>query len=179
MKKDLDPRMRRAVRGRRDHHGIEQSLKAIHHFARRSGTAVRYAALPNGIGGYVDGGRIVLCADLSPQQELFTLVHELTHVMAHVASVRARTPRTICEYEAEAVERLIAERLGFAAAEFEPCVNESPSFPEGLLADSVTRVCGVARTLIAVLSARQSLARFTPANDVAMRVARAAVVRPR
>jgi hypothetical protein len=172
------PRGKRAVRGRHGHVGIDQSLRALRHFARRSGTVVRYAGLPDGVGGCVDGGWIVLRADLSPQQELLTLVHELTHVMAHVASVRARTPRTICEYEAEAVERLIAERLGFAAAEFEPCMNESPPFPEGLLADSVARVWGVARTLIAVLSARQSPARFTPASG-ATRVAHAAVVRQR
>jgi hypothetical protein len=55
-------------------------------------------------------------------------------------------------------------------------MNESPPFPEGLLADSVTRVWAVARTLIAVL---ESPARFTPASGVATRVARAAVVRQR
>jgi hypothetical protein len=99
--------------------------------------------------------------------------------MAHVASVRARTPRTVCEYEAEAVERLIAQRLGFAAAEFESSVSESPPFPDGLLAESVTRVWGVARTLIAVLSARQSLERFTPASAVTTQDSRASVVRQR
>jgi Zn-dependent peptidase ImmA (M78 family) len=160
-------------------HGIDQSLEALRHFARRRGTAVRYADLPDGIGGCVDGEKIVLRAGLSPQQELLTLVHELTHVMAHVASVRARTPRTVCEYEAEAVERLIAQRLGFAAAEFESSVSESPPFPDGLLAESVTRVWGVARTLIAVLSARQSLERFTPASAVTTQDSRASVVRQR
>jgi Zn-dependent peptidase ImmA (M78 family) len=133
--------------------------------------------LPHGIGGCVDGGRIILRADLSPQQELLTLVHELTHVLAHVTSVRARTPRAICEYEAEAVERLIAQRLGLAAAEFECCLSESPPFPDGLLADSVTRVWGVARTLIAVLSMRQPLERLTAASAVTRRDSRA--VRPR
>jgi hypothetical protein len=171
------PNMRPSVRGRRDLPGIDRSLLALHHFARRRGAAVRYASLPHGIGGCVDGGRIVLRADLSPQQELLTLAHELTHVLAHVASVRARTPRAICEYEAEAVERLIAQRLGFAAAEFEYCMSESPPFPDGLLADSVTRVWGVARTLIAALSARQPLERLTLASAVTTRDSRA--VRPR
>jgi hypothetical protein len=143
--------MRPPVRGRRDKRGVDQCLEALHRFARRRGTAVRYAGLPYGIGGCVDGGRIVLRAGLSPQQELLTLVHELTHVMAHVAGVRACTPRTVCEYEAEAVERLIAQRLGFAAAELASGTIDAPPFPDGLLADSVTRVLAVARTLLAVL----------------------------
>jgi hypothetical protein len=167
-------RMWPSIRGRRDMRDIEQSIEALHHFARRRGTAVRYASLPHGIGGCVDGGKIVLRTGLSPQQELLTLVHELTHVMAHVASVRARTPRTVCEYEAEAVERLIAQRSGFAAADCEPCMSE-PSFPDGLLADSVTRVWRVGRTLLAVLSARQPLERLTPASAVTTRDSRAAL----
>jgi hypothetical protein len=85
----------------------------------------------------------------------------LTHIMAHVAAVRACTPRTICEYEAEAVEELIAERLGIAAVEGESCICAAPAFPDGLLADSVTRVRGVARTLIGVVSARQPPTRVT------------------
>jgi hypothetical protein len=170
------PRMRRAVQGRRFMCGLCQSLRALHRFALSRGTAVGYAGLQDGIGGCVDGGRIVLRGGLTPQQELLTLVHELTHVMVHVASVRACTPRTICEYEAEAVERLIAQRLGFAATEFESCLSESPPFPEGLLADSVTRVRAVAGALIAVVSARHPLARFTPGTP---RRSRAAVVRHR
>src|ERR1700679_2450783 len=82
------PLRRRPVRGRRDMHAIDHSLEALRHFARLRGSAVRYADLPDGVGGCVYGGRIVLRADLSPQQEVLTLVHELTHVMAHVASVR-------------------------------------------------------------------------------------------
>jgi CRP-like cAMP-binding protein len=170
------PPMTRLSRMRRNMHGTDQCLKALHSFALSRGTVVRYAGLPDGIGGCVEGGRIVLRADLTAEQEILTLVHELTHVMAHVASVRAGTPRTICEYEAEAVERLIAERLGFAAAEFGACLSDSPPFPEGLLADSVTRVRGVARTLIAVVSSRRSLATFTPGSR---RHSRAAVVRHR
>jgi hypothetical protein len=156
------PRVRRPLQGLRCMHSIAQSLKALHSFALIRGTAVRYAALQDGIGGYVEGGRIVLRAGLTPRQELLTLAHELTHIMAHGGSVRACTPRAICEYEAEAVEWLIAQRLGFAAPEFEFCLSESPPFPEGLLAASVTRVRGVARTLIAVVfsaSAREKHSR--------------------
>ena len=95
------------------------------------------------------------------EQELLTLVHELTHVMAHGASARSRTQRTVCEYEAEAVECLIAQRLGFGASGFEAFTGEVCTFPDGLLADSVARVGAVASTLLAVLD-RQPLARFTP-----------------
>ena len=95
------------------------------------------------------------------EQELLTLVHELTHVMAHGASASSRTQRTVCEYEAEAVECLIAQRLGFGASGFEAFTGEVCTFPDGLLADSVARVGAVASTLLAVLD-RQPLARFTP-----------------
>jgi hypothetical protein len=141
---------------------IDQCLNALHRFARRSGASIDYASLPDCIGGCLDHNRIVLRVGLAPEQELLTLVHELTHVMAHVAAVRASTHRTVCEYEAEAVERLIAERLGFGAAEFESFTGEPFPFPDGLLADSVTRVCAVASTLLAVLAAREPLATLTP-----------------
>jgi IrrE N-terminal-like domain len=148
-----------AVRQRPRMHRIDQPLRALHDFAWSRGTSVHYAVLPDGIRGCAEDGRIALRADLGPQQELLTLVHELTHIMAHVTTVRARTPRTVCEYEAEAVEQLIAGRLGISAVELESCMCEVPLFPDGLLADSVIRVRGVARTLIAVVSARQPLTR--------------------
>src|SRR5450631_4394286 len=133
---------------------IEQSLNALHRFAWRSGASVGYARLPACVSGCLDRDQIVLRIGLAPEQELLTLVHELTHVIAHVASVRASTHRTVCEYEAEAVEHLIAQRLGLGAAEFEAFAGEIPPFTEGLLADSVTRVCSAASTLLAVLEVR-------------------------
>jgi hypothetical protein len=140
---------------------IDACLSALHSFARRAGASVDYADLPNCIGGCLDRGRIVLRADLAPEQELLTLVHELTHVMAHGGAARSRTRRTLCEYEAEAVERLVAQSLGFGTAGFESFAGELCTFPDGLLADSVARVGAVASTLLAVLD-RQPLARFTP-----------------
>jgi hypothetical protein len=141
---------------------IEQSLNALHRFAWRNGASVGYARLPACVSGCLDRDQIVLRVGLAPEQELLTLVHELTHVIAHVASVRASTHRTVCEYEAEAVERLIAQRLGFGAAGFESLTGKLPSFTDGLLADSVTRVCSVASTLLAVLGAWEPLATLTP-----------------
>jgi hypothetical protein len=140
---------------------LDQCLSSLHTFARRAGSPVDYADLPSCIEGCLDRGRIVLRAGLAPEQELLTLVHELTHVMAHVASTRSHTHRTVCEYEAEAVEGLIAQRLGFDAAGFELFTGEAWTFPDGLLADSVARVGAVAGTLLAVLD-REPLARFTP-----------------
>jgi hypothetical protein len=141
---------------------IDQFLNALRTFARGNGASISYARLPDCIGGCLDRDRIVLRVGLTPEQELLTLVHELTHVIAHVASVRASTHRTVCEYEAEAVERLIAERLGLGAAGFESLAGELPPRTEGLLADSVTRVCSAASTLLAVLAAREPLATLTP-----------------
>ena len=140
---------------------VAECLSALHSFARRAGASVDYANLPKCIGGCLDHDRILLRAGLAPEQELLTLVHELTHVMAHGASARSRTQRTVCEYEAEAVECLIAQRLGFGASGFEAFTGEVCTFPDGLLADSVARVGAVASTLLAVLD-RQPLARFTP-----------------
>jgi hypothetical protein len=131
---------------------IDQSLNALRRFARRSGASVGYANLPDCIGGCLDRDQIVLRVGRAPEQELLTRVHELIHVIAHVASVRASTHRTICEYEAEAVEQLIAQRLGFRAAGIESFTGELLCVPDGLLADSVTRVCSVASTLLAVLA---------------------------
>jgi hypothetical protein len=135
---------------------LDQCLSALYRFARRTGASVDYAELPGNIGGCLDCGRILLSPDLAPEQELLTLVHELTHVMAHIASARSRTERTVCEYEAEAVEGLIAQRLGF-----ESSTAETWNFPDGLLADSVARVGAVASTLLAALD-REPLAGFTP-----------------
>jgi hypothetical protein len=140
---------------------IDACLSALRSFARRTGASVDYADLPKCIGGCLDRDRIVLRAGLAPEQELLTLVHELTHALAHVAGTRSRTQRTVCEYEAEAVERLIAQRLGFGVAGFESFAGEAWTFPDGLLADSVARVGAVASTLLAVLD-RERFARFTP-----------------
>jgi hypothetical protein len=140
---------------------LDHCLSALHRFAWRAGAPVDYAALPSCLGGCLDRGRIVLSAGLAPEQELLTLVHELTHVMAHIACTRSRTERTVCEYEAEAVEWLIAQRLGIGAAGFESFLGEAWTFPDGLLADSAARVGAVASTLLAVLD-REPLAGFTP-----------------
>src|SRR5580704_12853534 len=91
------PRPRQPCRGRHSMCDIDACLSALHSFARRAGASVDYADLPNCIGGCLDRGRIVLRADLAPEQELLTLVHELTHVMAHGGAARSRTRRTLCE----------------------------------------------------------------------------------
>ena len=57
----------------------------------------------------MDENQIVLRSGLSQEQQFLTLVHELTHFLAHRPD--AQLNRTVCEYEAEAVEKLVAAQL--------------------------------------------------------------------
>ena len=78
---------------------------------------------------------IVLRLDLDPEQELLTLVHELTHWLAH----RDLSAHHACifEYEAEAVEAMVMERLGL------PLARGGCSPTDDLLSASVRRVLWV------------------------------------
>jgi hypothetical protein len=78
--------------------------------------------------------------DLDPQQELLTLVHELTHWLAH-RGLPADQPFTVFEYEAEAVEALVMARLGLPRRPPSgQCSLHDDSPTDGLLLASVTRV---------------------------------------
>jgi hypothetical protein len=91
----------------------------------------------------MDARQIVLRSGLSKEQQLLTLIHELTHVLAHG---EAQLDRTVCEYEAEAVERLVAGQLGLKDAT--GAAIDLATVTDDLLACSVTRVRHVARILL-------------------------------
>lgn len=98
--------------------------------------------LPESVQGRVVRNQIALRADLDPEQQLLTLVHELTHWLAHrEADPHAHCAHcTIYEYEAEAVEALVMARLGIPCPtrDLTPPGGGSPT--DGLLFASVTRV---------------------------------------
>src|SRR5208283_877850 len=81
---------------------------------------------------------ITLRAGLTPEQELLTLVHELAHLLLH-QETQDGMERTRFEYEAEAVEALVMQRLGLPQAlPGAQADGESPT--DNLLSASVVRV---------------------------------------
>ena len=89
---------------------------------------------------------MTLRSGMSKEQQLLTLIHELTHFLAH-SDESERLNRTVCEYEAEAVERLVAGELGLKDARHLPI--DLSTATDDLLACSVARVRTVAGTLLA------------------------------
>jgi hypothetical protein len=109
-------------------------IHSLESYVERSGARLVRSALPEAVHGRVSHDLIMLRGDLDPEQELLTLVHELAHWLAH-RGVAAYHPRTVFEYEAEAVEALVMARLGLPLPS-EP--DDSPT--DDLLSASVTRV---------------------------------------
>jgi hypothetical protein len=102
-------------------------IRSLESYAERSGARL---VRSGSVHGRVSCDLITLRADLDPEQELLTLVHELTHWLTH------RDPCiqhlcTVFEYEAEAVEALVMARLG---------LQESDHPTDDLLSASVKRV---------------------------------------
>jgi len=89
---------------------------------------------------------MTLRSGMSKEQQLLTLIHELTHVLVH-SEDSERLNRTVCEYEAEAVEKLVAGKLGLKDAAHLPI--DLSAATDDLLACSVRRVRAVAGTLLA------------------------------
>jgi len=121
---------------------ILNHIRSLEYYIERIGARLVRTTLPGCVQGRVFSNFIVLRAGLNPEQELLTLVHELTHWLAH----RDAGPEvhfaccTIFEYEAEAVEALVMARLGL------PCKGQGPADlhqdnpTDDLLAASVARV---------------------------------------
>jgi hypothetical protein len=87
----------------------------------------------------------VLRPGLDPEEELLTLVHELTHWLAHRETSDSGAHRTVFEYEAEAVEALVMDHLGMQRPGCATAVNESPT--DDLLLASVRRVKSTSRRI--------------------------------
>jgi IrrE N-terminal-like domain len=120
-------------------------IDRLEQFSVHCGATVIRNSLVGGVLGRVEGRRIVLRSGLSLERQVLTLAHELTHLIAH-CNVSPRLNRTVCEYEAEAVERWVGAELKVS-----PYAEEGldvSSFTDDLLAGSVVRVRWVASTLV-------------------------------
>ena len=122
-------------------------LFRLERFCAENGIPVVRNSLISGVLGRVEERRIVLRSGLSLGQQLLTLSHELTHLMLHCNAV-PRIDRTVCEYEAEAVERWVGAVLKVAPPAHE--VFDIASVTDNLLACSVVRVRWAAQLLLRV-----------------------------
>jgi len=136
---------------------ILHHIQSLESYVERSGAQLVRTALPEWVHGRVMSGMIALRSDLNPEQQLLTLVHELAHWLAH----RDAGPhthclhRTICEYEAEAVEALVMARLGLPCPDHAvgPLGDSVPT--DGLLSSSVSRVVSTTRRICQALGLEQ------------------------
>jgi hypothetical protein len=117
---------------------IVDHIRSLESYVERSGARLVRSPLPEGVDGRVFSNLIMLRADLNPQQELLTLVHELTHWLAH-RDPCLEHPCGVFEYEAEAVEALVMARLGLQSPSDQiAAVGDDPT--DDLLSASVKRV---------------------------------------
>jgi hypothetical protein len=126
---------------------LRRCIRHLERFAENYGVPVVRNCLAAGVLGRLEQRRIVLRAGLKPEQQLLTLVHELTHLIFHQFACPPIN-RTVCEYEAEAVECWVGGELGLephAAGVFDPV-----TVTDDLLACSVLRVRRAAHLLLSI-----------------------------
>jgi hypothetical protein len=129
---------------------IPNYIQVLEAFIERSGARVLRSNLPPCVHGRIYRDQITLRLDLSPEQELITLVHELAHWLAHREAQRA-IDCTLFEYEAEAVEALVMARLGLPHSRF-ACGAPYQFLPtDNLLSVSVARATDASARICAAL----------------------------
>ena len=117
---------------------ILDHIRSLESYVERSGARLVRSPLPESVHGRVFRDLIMLRADLDPEQELLTLVHELTHWLTH-RDPCPQHPCTVFEYEAEAVEALVMARLGLQSPS-DRIDAEGDDPTDDLLSASVKRV---------------------------------------
>jgi hypothetical protein len=124
---------------------LELYIDRLEQFSVRCGARVIRSSLAGAVLGRVEQRRIIVRTGLSLEQQVLTLAHELTHLIAHCKAT-PQLNRTVCEYEAEAVERCVGAELKVAPYATEridlSCVTDD------LLACSVVRVRWAACTIV-------------------------------
>jgi hypothetical protein len=136
---------------------ILNHIRSLEAYAERHGATLVRGALPESVHGRLSRDHITLRSDLSPEQHLLALVHELTHWLAH----REEWPGTplahctIYEYEAEAVESLVMARLGLGPAERWPARPDGEDPTDGLLSSSLERVISTTQRICQALGLEQ------------------------
>jgi len=136
---------------------ILDHIQSLESYVERSGGRLLRTSLPEWVQGRVFSDLITLRADLNPEQQLLTLVHELVHWLAHRdAGAHTHCAHcTIFEYEAEAVEALVMARLGLPRTGHSAQLgDEGPT--DGLLSASVTRVMWASRRICDALGLEQN-----------------------
>lgn len=127
---------------------LQPLIDSLEEFCALHGVSVFRTSLSPWVVGRMDEKQIVLRRGLSQEQQLRTLIHELTHFLAHKPEPQLN--RTVCEYEAEAVEKLVSGHLGLRDSNDPIDLN---TVTDDLMAGSVARVRWVARTLLDRLQA--------------------------
>jgi IrrE N-terminal-like domain len=123
---------------------LQHFIDRLERFAALRGVTVFRTALCPWVLGRLQEERMFLHSGMSKEQQLLTLIHELAHLLAHSDE---QLNRTVCEYEAEAVERLVAGQLGLKDSMDMPI--DLSTVTDNLLACSVARVRKVSGTLVA------------------------------
>jgi hypothetical protein len=129
---------------------IPSCILALEAFIERNGARLLRAELPPCVHGRICRDLITLRADLSPEQELLALVHELAHWLIHRGAHRVMDC-TLFEYEAEAVEALVMARLGLPRSLFDCRAPGHYPPTDNLLAASVARVVSAATGICGAL----------------------------
>lgn len=122
---------------------LQHFIDRLEQFSAMRGITVFRTPLSPWVLGRMEARQVVLRSGLSKEKQLLTLIHELTHFLAHN---EAQLDRTVCEYEAEAVEKLVAGQLGIKDSMGEPI--DLATVTDDLLACSVARVRWAAGTLL-------------------------------
>jgi hypothetical protein len=131
-------------------HPISDHIRVLEHFAASEGITLWRLPMAEWQLGQVRGNHIRLRAGLIPEQELPTLVHELTHWLVHRAVCTA-SERTIWEYEAEAVEAFVLGRLGLPNPFNDESGLTAADSSDALLAQSKQRVVFASNRICAAL----------------------------
>ena len=117
---------------------ILDHIRSLESYVERSGARLVRSQLPESVHGRLFSDLIMLREDLNPEQELLTLVHELTHWLTH-RDPCLQHPCAVFEYEPEAVEALVMARLGLQSpSEQIDAAGDNPT--DDLLSASVQRV---------------------------------------
>ena len=132
---------------------ISDHIHALERFAASVGVTLRRLPMSEWQLGQVRGDHIRLRVGLSPEQELPTLVHELTHWLVH-RDTFTDSGRTIREYEAEAVEAFVLIRLGLPELVADAHGITAADSAEALLTQSKARVVLAGSRLCAALGLR-------------------------
>lgn len=131
-------------------------IQLLERYLETRGGSLRRHALPERIHARLVHDQIILDCSLSPEDELAALIHELAHWLMH-REMPHPVSRTLLEYEAEAVERLVLAHLASNSGSTAPGSSSAGAVTENLLLASVGRVTAATARLCDVLGVQDAL----------------------